>query len=100
MKNSNIIAYLIFGALLVLQACTKDFEKINTPPTSLSTMYPGLLLANAQKDASFSEGYEYPNNQYGSWVQQWAGGVLISSSRYIQQTDDNVWSDQIGRAHV
>ncbi len=93
MKNSNIIAYLIIGALLVLQACTKDFEKINTPPTSLSTMDPGLLLAKAQKDASFSEGYEYPNNQYASWVQQWAGGVLISSSRYIQQTDDNVWSD-------
>ena len=96
MKNSNIKVCFIIGLLIVLQACTKDFEKINTPPTSLSTMDPGIILSKAQKDASFSEGYEYPNNQYGSWVQQWAGGVLISSSRYVQQTDDNVWNDAYG----
>ncbi len=84
---------MLLGFLLVLQACTDDFVKINTPPTTLSTIDPGLILSKAQKDAAFSEGYEYPNNQFGSWIQQWGGGVLISSSRYIQQSDDNLWND-------
>jgi hypothetical protein len=74
-----------------LQACTDDFVKINTPPTTLSSIDPGLILSKAQKDAAFSEGFEYPNNQFGSWAQHWAGGVLISSSRYVQQSDDNLW---------
>lgn len=53
----------MIGALFVAQGCTEDFEKINTPPTTLSTIDPGLILSKAQKDAAFSEGYEYPNNQ-------------------------------------
>ena len=89
----NIKTYLLVILFLISQACTSDFEKLNTPPTSLSTIDPGLILSKMQKDATFLEGYEYPNNQYGSWIQHWAGGVLISSSRYIQQPDDNVWND-------
>lgn len=79
-------------ALLIAQACTSDFEKINTPPTSVTAIDPGLVLSKVQRDAAFSEGYEYPNNQFGSWVQQWAGGVLISSSRYVQQADNDLWA--------
>ncbi|MCA0229441.1 MAG: SusD/RagB family nutrient-binding outer membrane lipoprotein [Bacteroidetes bacterium] len=93
MKSIKIKSLVMVGALFVAQGCTEDFEKINTPPTTLSTIDPGLILSKAQKDAAFSEGYEYPNNQFGSWIQHWAGGVLISSSRYIQQTDDNLWND-------
>lgn len=81
----------ITGLVCLLQACTGDFEKINTPPTSVTTIDPGLVLSKVQKDAAFAEGYEYPNNQYGSWIQQWAGGVLISSSRYVEQSDNSVW---------
>ncbi|GAB3035136.1 SusD/RagB family nutrient-binding outer membrane lipoprotein [Spirosoma pulveris] len=79
-------------ALLIAQGCTDDFEKINTPPTSVTTIDPGLVLSKVQRDAAFSEGFEYPNNQFGSWVQQWAGGVLISSSRYVQQADTDLWA--------
>ncbi len=93
MKHIKIKSLIVLGSLLIAQGCTEDFEKINTPPTTLSTIDPGLILSKAQKDAAFSEGYEYPNNQFGSWIQHWAGGVLISSSRYIQQTDDNLWND-------
>ncbi len=90
----NIVKFSILsGIMLWSQSCTSEFEKLNTPPTSVTTIDPGLILSKSQKDAAFSEGYEYPNNQYGSWIQQWAGGVLISSSRYIQQTDDGVWAD-------
>ncbi|WP_428658214.1 SusD/RagB family nutrient-binding outer membrane lipoprotein [Runella sp.] len=93
MKNIKIKSLLLVGTLLASQACTDDFEKINTPPTTLSTIDPGLILSKAQKDAAFAEGYEYPNNQFGSWIQHWGGGVLISSSRYVQQSDDNLWND-------
>lgn len=88
----NILTFIIItGAACFMQSCTKDFEKINTPPTSVTTIDPGLVLSKVQKDAAFAEGVEYPNNQYGSWIQQWAGGVLISSSRYIEQADNATW---------
>ena len=93
MKNIHIKTFFLVCTFWGLQACTSDFEKLNTPPTSLSTIDPGLILSKMQKDATFLEGYEYPNNQFGSWIQHWAGGVLISSSRYIQQPDDNLWND-------
>jgi hypothetical protein len=86
-----IRSIILAGAVCCLNSCTKDFEKINTPPTSVTTIDPGLLLSKVQKDEAFAEGYEYPNNQYGSWIQQWAGGVLISSSRYIEQSDNSTW---------
>ena len=88
----NIFKSIILtGAVCFMQACTDDFEKINTPPTSVTTIDPGLVLSKVQKDAAFAEGYEYPNNQFGSWIQQWAGGVLISSSRYVEQSDNSTW---------
>ena len=82
---------LLTAAVCLFQACTGDFEEINTPPTSVTTIDPGLVLSKVQKDAAFAEGVEYPNNQFGSWVQQWAGGVLISSSRYVEQSDNGTW---------
>lgn len=90
MKNL-FASVIIIAALCCIQGCTKDFEKLNTPPTSVTVIDPGLILSKVQKDAAFAEGYEYPNNQYGSWIQQWAGGVLISSSRYIEQADNGTW---------
>jgi hypothetical protein len=90
MKNIFKTA-LLTACICGMQACTGDFEKINTPPTSVTTIDAGLILSKVQKDAAFAEGYEYPNNQYGSWIQQWAGGVLISSSRYVEQSDNSTW---------
>jgi hypothetical protein len=88
----NILKGIVLTSMFSgMQACTSDFEKINTPPTSVTSIDAGLVLSKAQKDAAFAEGNEYPNNQYGSWVQQWAGGVLISSSRYVEQSDNGVW---------
>lgn len=92
MKKS-IISIILIGAGSFFTSCTKDFEKLNTPPTSVTVIDPGLLLSLVQKDAAFSEGFEYPNNQYGSWIQQWAGGVLISSSRYVEQADNAAWDN-------
>ncbi|MEO5681005.1 MAG: SusD/RagB family nutrient-binding outer membrane lipoprotein [Chitinophagaceae bacterium] len=90
MKKS-FISIILIAAVSFFPSCTKDFEKLNTPPTSVTVIDPGLVLSKVQKDAAFAEGFEYPNNQFGSWIQQWAGGVLISSSRYIEQADNSTW---------
>lgn len=82
---------ILAGVVSLMYACTGDFEKINTPPTSVTTIDPGLILSKAQKDAAFAEGLEVPNSQYGSWIQHWAGGAVVSSSRYVEQSDNNVW---------
>ncbi|MBA2760460.1 MAG: SusD/RagB family nutrient-binding outer membrane lipoprotein, partial [Segetibacter sp.] len=84
-------SFIVVASVFCIHGCTKDFEKINTPPTSVTTIDPGLVLSKVQKDAAFAEGYEYPNNQFGSWIQHWAGGVLISSSRYVEQSDNGTW---------
>lgn len=86
-----LIPVILAGTVCCIAACTKDFEKLNTPPTSVTVIDPGLVLSKVQKDAAFAEGFEYPNNQFGSWIEQWAGGVLISSSRYIEQADNSTW---------
>ncbi len=86
-----LITTILIGSVLIMDSCTGDFEKINTPPTSVTTIDAGLVLSKVQKDAAFVEGVEYPNNQFGSWIQHWAGGVLISSSRYIEQSDNGTW---------
>lgn len=91
MKNIKLKTFFIFISIFVLQACTKDFEKINTPPNSFSTLDPGIIFSKSLKDVTFEEGFEYPNNMFGSWIQHWAGGVLISQSRYVQSNDDGFW---------
>ncbi len=78
-------------SMLLLSNCTKDFEQLNTPPTSVVTIDPGLLLSGVIKDGTFAEGGELPNNKFGSWVQHWAGGPVVPVSRYIESAEDNIW---------
>jgi hypothetical protein len=98
MKNISIKikAFLLLTSLLTAQACTKDFEQINTSPTTFTTLDPGIVFSKVLKDVLFQEGFEFTNNVFGSWAQHWAGGVLISSSRYIQQNDDFFWDVHYG----
>lgn len=91
MQNKNRFIYIIC-LFLAASSCTKKFEELNTPPTSVTDVDPGLLLSKAQKDAAFVEGNERANIEIGSWVQYWAGGQVAPVSRYIQQPTDLVWS--------
>jgi len=95
MKNGKFLKYITGGllsAMVLTAGCTKDFEQLNTPPTSVTDVDPGLLLSKVQKDAAFVEGNERANIEFGSWVQHWAGGQVAPVSRYIQQPTDGVWS--------
>jgi hypothetical protein len=93
MQNKKHFTYtLLLSAGILFSGCTKDFEELNTPPTSVTNVDPGLLLSKAQKDAAFVEGNERANIEIGSWVQYWAGGQVAPVSRYIQQPTDLVWS--------
>lgn len=88
------IAYLATGALILLQgsACTKDFERTNTPPTSVTKVDPALLIARILRDGTFQESGELPNNKFGSWVQHWAGGPVVPVSRYFEGPENLIWS--------
>lgn len=93
MQNKKHFTYtLLLSAGILFSGCTKDFEELNTPPTSVTDVDPGLLLSKAQKDAAFVEGNERANIEIGSWIQYWAGGQVAPVSRYIQQPTDLVWS--------
>lgn len=80
------------SSLLALSSCTKDFEKINTPPTSVTKVDPNLLLPRILRDATFQETGELPNNKFGSWVQHWAGGPVVPVSRYLEGPENLIWS--------
>lgn len=96
MKTTTLkkIAYLATGAFILMQgsACTKDFERTNTPPTSVTKVDPALLIARILRDGTFQESGELPNNKFGSWVQHWAGGPVVPVSRYFEGPENLIWS--------
>ena len=87
------ILFLSMGtaAMLMNSSCTKDFERINTPPTSVTTVDPALLLSRILRDGTFQESGELPNNKFGSWVQHWAGGPVVPVSRYFEGPENLIW---------
>jgi len=93
--NRNILQNICAAGLIAMatfSACTKDFEKINTPPTSVTTVDPGLLMTRILRDGTFQESGELPNTKFGSWIQHWAGGPVVPVSRYFEGPDNQVWS--------
>lgn len=94
MKTKLFKNTFIFGLISVagLGACTKDFERINTPPTSVTTVDPSLLIARILRDGTFQESGELPNNKFGSWIQHWAGGPVVPVSRYFEGPENLIWS--------
>lgn len=86
-------AFLLAGGLM-MGGCTKDFNDLNTPPTSVTNIDPGILLSKVEKDAAFGEGSETINIHVGSWIQYWAGGAVAPTSRYFQvsKTDNLLWA--------
>jgi len=81
----SIKTYLIILIALVLVGCTKGFEELNTPPTTSSTIDPGVLLTAAQRDSKFTQGHEYQSLTAGAWIQQWVSSNNLPSSRYYFQ---------------
>lgn len=95
--KSQLIKHILFlsiggTALFVNSSCTKDFERINTPPTSVTTVDPALLLSRILRDGTFQESGELPNNKFGSWVQHWAGGSVVPVSRYFEGPENLIWN--------
>ena len=91
MKTIIKIVLCSFTAVVGLSACTKDFEELNTPPTSVTTIDPALVFSRVLKDGTFAEGGELPNNKFGSWIQHWAGGQVVPVSRYLESSEDAIW---------
>lgn len=94
MKTLKYLTYTSLSTLLLFaqSSCTKDFEKINTPPTSVTNIDPSLLISRILRDGTFQESGEVPNNKFGSWVQHWAGGPVVPVSRYFEGPENLIWS--------
>ncbi|MDR0266433.1 MAG: SusD/RagB family nutrient-binding outer membrane lipoprotein [Sphingobacterium sp.] len=94
MKKNLFKNTFIFGLIAAtgLGSCTKDFERINTPPTSVTSVDPSLLIARILRDGTFQESGELPNNKFGSWIQHWAGGPVVPVSRYFEGPENLIWS--------
>lgn len=93
-KHLYSISTLLIAATLSagFNSCTKDFEAINTPPTSVTTLDPSLLFSRILRDGIFQETGELPNNKFGSWIQHWAGGPVVPVSRYYEGPENLIWS--------
>ncbi|SHG44601.1 SusD/RagB family nutrient-binding outer membrane lipoprotein [Pedobacter caeni] len=91
MKHIVKMVLCSFTVAMGLSSCTKDFERLNTPPTSVTTIDPSLVFSRVLKDGTFAEGGELPNNKLGSWTQHWAGGPVVPVSRYLESAEDAVW---------
>lgn len=93
MKTCFLTKLIYIGVIAgVMSSCTKDFERINTPPTSVTAVDPGLLFSRILRDGTFQESGEVPNNKFGSWVQHWAGGPVVPVSRYFEGPENLIWS--------
>ncbi len=79
-----------------LSSCTKNFEELNTPPTSVTVIDPVLVFSRVVKDGTFYEGGELANNKFGSWIQHWAGGPVVPVSRYLESSEDLIWEQHYG----
>lgn len=91
-KTLKRILYTHLIVAILMTGCTKDFEKLNTPPTSVTKVDPSLLLSRILRDGTFQESGEIPNNKFGSWVQHWAGGPVVPPSRYFEGPENLIWS--------
>jgi len=90
LKNKFLLALLI----LTVMSCTNGFVELNTPPTSSSSIDPGILLAKVQRDGNFMQGSQTANCIYGSWIQHWNSSLILPTSRYIFSNGD--WSANYG----
>ncbi|MDR2139948.1 MAG: SusD/RagB family nutrient-binding outer membrane lipoprotein [Tannerella sp.] len=79
----SIIRLYVAVLLLTMVSCNAGFEELNTPPTTFTKVDPGMLLAKAQREPKFHQGFEYQNSAYGSWIQHWNSSNNIPMSRYI-----------------
>jgi hypothetical protein len=91
MKKYIKMVLCSLAVVTVLDSCTKDFDKINTPPTSVTVIDPVLIFSRVLRDGTFAEGGELPNNKFGSWAQHWAGGQVVPVSRYLESSEDAIW---------
>ncbi|HVI47183.1 MAG TPA: SusD/RagB family nutrient-binding outer membrane lipoprotein [Chitinophaga sp.] len=85
--------YLLLTALLLLSACTKKFDEINTDPNNPKTTDPGYLLVSAQKKAIDNIWNEWNNGRTGlHYAQYWSATTYSNESRYqIRENQNNTF---------
>jgi len=88
---------IIFATSLVLQSCTKDFDKINTNPNdpALETALPKLLLPNVIENMTERTYEIFLGHEMGNcWVQHMAKVQYTDEDRYMPRSGviNNTWT--------
>lgn len=88
MKKS---VYLIIA--LLLTACTKQFDEINTNPNNPKFTDPGYLLVSAQKKGMDNIWNQWNNGRTGMhYAQYWSATTYSNESRYqIRENENNTF---------
>lgn len=88
---------IVFATSLVLQSCTKDFDKINTNPNepALELASPKLILPNAIESMTDRVYEIFLGHEMGNcWVQHMAKVQYTDEDRYVPRMGviNNTWS--------
>jgi hypothetical protein len=88
---------VVFAVSLVLQSCTKDFEKINTNPNdpALELALPKLLLPNVIENMTERTFEIFLGHEMGNcWVQHMAKVQYTDEDRYVPRSAviNNTWT--------
>ena len=90
-KRINLKLLVLAVGLLVLPACTKDFEEINTNPNVPNTVTPDLLLPNIIRNSA----NQVTNESWGIGnivVQHTAKIQFVNEDRYLWGEQNGVWN--------
>tara|TARA_B100000795_G_C22802289_1_gene442579 strand:+ start:3028 stop:4500 length:1473 start_codon:yes stop_codon:yes gene_type:complete len=93
---NKIIYSTLIVLMLMLSACTKDFDEINSNPNGSTEISTGFLLTNAQKRAMDSSWDEWWNGRRGNQLAQyWASNQYSNESRYALRVDitNSYWTN-------
>jgi len=88
---------IVFATSLVLQSCTKDFDKINTNPNDpeLTAALPELLLPNVIENMTERTFEIFLGHEMGNcWVQHMAKVQYTDEDRYVPRSAviNNTWT--------
>lgn len=96
MRNKFLL-YLLLTVLMV-PACTDDFQEINTPPTTPASVPSEFVLSFVQYRSVREKGNSWTNQilQWGAWIQHYGNhnqGFTTAHYQDILNYNDDFWNN-------
>ncbi len=96
MRNKFWLYILL--TFMIFPSCTDDFEEVNTPPTSTTSVPAEFVLTQVQYGSVREKGNSWTNQilQWGSWVQHYGNGNTGFTTPHYQDIlnyNDDFWNN-------